>query len=324
MRIGPDDVGRRVVLRHRLADGRATDVLGELLAWDQNARYALVGTTRGPVTVPLDDIILGHPVPPAPAPRAPRLSVVDLHDVMAEGWQPIEQEEYGGWRLRAAEGFTGRSNSVLPLGPPPALLPEAIDRVEHWYAERSLPARFCVPWALGSGPEEPGFGADPLDNALVARGYILDYPTFVMTYPLTAAVTPPAVRLDIRDEPDDAWLSLYHYRGQDLPPVAVRVLMSAPAQAFISIRTATGEALAIGRVASARGWTGIAAVEVAPDARRRGLAQAVMAGLLAWGRDRGDRAAYLQVARANDAARALYDRMGFTDHSGYHYRIQPA
>ena len=185
-----------------------------------------------------------------------------------------------------------------------------------------------MPWALGSGPDEPGFGADPLDSALVARGYILDYPTVVMTYPLTRCrdARPGRCRLSgqSRDEPDEAWLSLYHYRGQDLPPVAVRVLMSAPAQAFISVRTTTGEALAIGRVASARGWTGIAAVEVAPDARRRGLAQAVMAGLLAWGRDRGDRAAYLQVARANDAARALYDRLGFTDHSGYHYRIQPA
>ena len=48
-----------------------------------------------------------------------------------------------------------------------------------------------------------------------------------------------------------------------------------------------------------------------------------MAALHAWARERGDHSAYLQVARANDAARALYAGLGYTAHSGYHYRIQP-
>jgi GNAT superfamily N-acetyltransferase len=331
VRIGPDDVGRRVVLRHRLPDGRATDVLGELVAWDASAGFARVVTLTGEVTVPLGDLLMGKPIPPPPAPRRPRpprLSVPHLHDVMADGWQPVEREDYGGWRLRAAEGFTGRANSVLPLGPPPAPLPEAIGRVEDWYAARSLPARFCVPWPLGSGPGEPAYGTDPLETELATRGYLLDYPTLVLTRSVVGAETgpepTPGLVLDLRAEPDDAWLALYHYRGQDLPPIAVRVLMSAPAQAFASLRTPEGEAVAIGRVASARGWAGIAAVEVAPGWRRRGLAQVVMAALLAWGREQGDHSAYLQVARDNTAGRALYDRLGFTAHSGYHYRIQPA
>jgi GNAT superfamily N-acetyltransferase len=329
VRIGPDDVGRRVVLRHRLPDGRATDVLGELVAWDASAGFARVATTKGEVTVPLSDLLMGRPIPAPPArrgPRPPRLSVRDLHEAMADGWQPVEQEEYGGWRLRAAAGFTGRANSVLPLGPPPAPLPEAVGRVEDWYAARQLPARFCVPWPLGSGPGEPAYGTDPLETELTARGYRLDYPTLVLTRSLIGAEAgeqpAPGLVVDVRDEPDDAWLALYHYRGQELPPIAVRVLMSAPAQAFASVRTAGGEAVAIGRVASARGWTGIAAVEVAPGQRRRGLARIVMAALLDWGREQGDHAAYLQVARDNTAARELYDRLGFTAHSGYHYRIR--
>jgi GNAT superfamily N-acetyltransferase len=184
-----------------------------------------------------------------------------------------------------------------------------------------------VPWPLGSGPGEPAYGGDPLETELAAGGYLLDYPTLVLTRSLVAAETgvepAPGLVVDVRDEPDDAWLALYHYRGQELPPIGVRVLMSAPAQAFASLRTPDGEAVAIGRAASARGWTGIAAVEVAPSQRRRGLARIVMAALLDWGREQGDRAAYLQVARDNTAARALYDRLGFAAHSGYHYRIQP-
>jgi len=33
---------------------------------------------------------------------------------------------------------------------------------------------------------------------------------------------------------------------------------------------------------------------------------------------------WLQVEERNTGARALYQRTGFTDHHGYHYRIAPA
>jgi GNAT superfamily N-acetyltransferase len=329
-------VGRRVVIRYLLTDGRATDVLGELVAWDTVAGYARVATTNGEVAVPLAAILMGKPVPPPPAPRARRrvrpLSITDLHDVMADGWQPLERADYGGWRLRAAEGFTGRANSVLPLGEPPAPLPAAVDHAEGWYATRGLPGRFCVLWPLGSGPDEPGYGDDPLEAELVRRGYPLDYPSLVLTRPLEPPATAPAVPdglvLDVTAEPDEGFLALYRYRGEDLPPVAARVMVSAPAQAFVSVRRSVpgsaedGRTVAIGRVASARGWSGVTAVEVAEDHRRQGLGLVVMAALHQWAADRGDHSAYLQVARTNTGARALYERLGYAPHSGYHYRIQ--
>jgi ribosomal protein S18 acetylase RimI-like enzyme len=37
----------------------------------------------------------------------------------------------------------------------------------------------------------------------------------------------------------------------------------------------------------------------------------------------GASAAYLQVERDNEAARLLYDGMGFADHHAYHYRRAP-
>ena len=331
-------MGRRVVLRHLLPDGRATDVLGELLAWDGAAGYARVATSGGEVRVPIADILMGKPVPPAPPARSRRgvrpLSMVALHDVMADGWRPLEQESYGGWRLRAAEGFTGRANSVLPLGPPPDPLPQAVDRAEGWYAARELPGRFCVMWPLGSGPDEPAYGADPLETELVRRGYRLDYPSLVLTCPLgrasgavaqapLPAPLPDGWTVEVSAEPDEGFLSLYRYRGEDLPPVAGRLLLSAPAQAFVSVVSDQRRTVAIGRVASSRGWSGITAVEVARDHRRRGLGQVVMAALHGWARERGDHSAYLQVARTNEPARALYAGLGYIAHSGYHYRIQP-
>ncbi len=220
--------------------------------------------------------------------------------------------------------------------------PSAVTQVERWYAARSLPARFCLPWPLGSGPGEPGDGTDPLDQELARRGYALDTPTLCLvraTYSPTAGLLAegrspgpiPAAEsasgeydVQVGDAPDEGFLGLYRYRGQDLPPVAARILVSAPAQAFVSVRErASGRTVAVGRVASAQGWSGVSAVEVAADQRRRGLGSLVMSELMAWAVARGDRAAYLQVARGNTAGRALYAAQGWAEHSGYHYRIQP-
>ncbi len=75
----PGWVGRRVVLRHRLPDGRATDVLGTLLAAD--AERVSVRRDRLPdgeeesartVVVPCADVLLAKPVPPPPVSRRAR------------------------------------------------------------------------------------------------------------------------------------------------------------------------------------------------------------------------------------------------------------
>jgi ribosomal-protein-alanine N-acetyltransferase len=50
---------------------------------------------------------------------------------------------------------------------------------------------------------------------------------------------------------------------------------------------------------------------VAPAARRRGLATALVHHALTVGRERGARRAVLEVRSSNEAARRLYERMGF-------------
>lgn len=46
------------------------------------------------------------------------ISISDLEEVAALGWRGTEEEQLGGWRLRAAGGFTGRANSALAVGDP--------------------------------------------------------------------------------------------------------------------------------------------------------------------------------------------------------------
>ena len=230
----------------------------------------------------------------------------------------------GDWLLRAAEGFTGRANSALAAGDPGRPLPDAVEAVRAWYAALGQRAMIAVPFGM-DGP------AGELDGLLDALGWSRrDGPAIVMTARpaaiagLAAASAPVALisPVQVADAPDEAWLAMYHYRGQKLPPVARRLLMSAPWQAFASVRE-DGHTIAIGRVAADAGWAGMTAIETDPAHRRRGLATTVTVTLATLAASRGAMGLYLQVEDANAAARTLYAGMGFTNHHRYHYRIAP-
>ena len=60
-------VGDRVVVRYRLADGRATDALGILL--EATPTQLVVDGKRGVERIPVGDVIAAKEVPPPPAPR---------------------------------------------------------------------------------------------------------------------------------------------------------------------------------------------------------------------------------------------------------------
>jgi N-acetylglutamate synthase len=246
------------------------------------------------------------------------LFIGELEVIAAKGWRAPEEERLGGWLLRAAQGFTGRANSALAAGEPGIPLAEAVLAVRRWYAERGLPAMIAVPYPLGRP------GDSDADRFLGQHGWgVRADPAVVMTAPAAAVARPRlADQVDLNPEPTQAWLDHYHYRGQRLPPVARQLLVSAPFQAFASIRR-DGGVVAIGRVAVADGWGGLTAVEVHPGHRRIGLATAITAALAAAAASQGAANLYLQVAAGNQAARALYACAGFTEHHGYHYRVAP-
>ncbi len=246
----------------------------------------------------------------------------DLERAAARHWQAPEQERLGEWLLRAAEGFTGRANSALPLGDPGLPLPEAVAYVTDWYRRRRLTPMIVVPLPLADARRHR------LDNFLAKRAWLLrSGPAFVMTAAV-ADVPAPALHTGVHldPEPDPGWLAAYRYRGQELPPIARPLLMSAPWQAFASVRRAGPDAprpVAVGRVSVAGRWGAITAVEVDAGCRRQGLGVALTSALAAAAADRGANRILLQVETANTPARALYARCGFRDSHRYHYRMAP-
>ena len=252
--------------------------------------------------------------------------MLELERTAAAHWRGTEEEWLGEWLLRAADGFTGRANSALPLGDPGLPLEAALDYVTGWYRARGLPAVLAVPLPLGLGGDAPAPG---LDAELAGRGWATrPGPAFVMVadLPLTVATPgpPPGAVVAADAEPDQDWIAAYHYRGTDQqPPVLRDVLTSAREQAFISIRAESG-VLAIARLSLDGGWAGLTAVEVDPARRRAGLGLAITAAACAEAVRRGVGQVFLQVAVDNGGARGLYERCGFRYSHWYHYRVAPA
>jgi N-acetylglutamate synthase len=251
-------------------------------------------------------------------------AIMELERVAAAHWRGTEEQWLGGWLLRAAGGFTGRANSALPLGDPGLPLDDALAAVTDWYRARGLPPMIAVPLPLGDSVPHH------LDNQLSERCWpTRPGPAYVMTADLADVAAAPELtegaEFRVDDEPDEQWLAMYHYRGQDRqPPVMRSVLMSAPSQAFTSIRSAGGrKVLAIGRLSIADGWAGITAVEVDRSRRRAGLGSALTRGICAEAARRGVRQVFLQVDTKNTAATALYERCGFGYSHRYHYRLAP-
>jgi ribosomal protein S18 acetylase RimI-like enzyme len=255
--------------------------------------------------------------------------IIDLERVAARHWRGTEEEWLGGWLLRAAEGFTGRANSALPVGDPGLPLDSALDAVVSWYRDRGLPAMIAVPMLLDA--DSPG---RELDQSLSERSWATrPGPAFVMVADPTDDANPirdDATRELPRDamfhvdtEPDQAWLAMYHYRGQHRQPTVMRdVLTSAPVQSFASIR-ADDDVLAIARLSIADGWAGITAVEVQPARRRAGLGTTLTGAVCAEAAKHGVRRVFLQVETSNAAAISLYERCGFRYSHRYHYRVAP-
>jgi ribosomal protein S18 acetylase RimI-like enzyme len=316
MPLSAHDVGHRVVLRRAAGerDGRPlfSDVLGELVSWGETV---VVRTADGAdVTVPRREVAAGKRIPPRRPRRTPDL---ELERIAALGWRGLHTEQLGDWLLRASGGWTGRANSVLALGDPGRDLDAALAHVTAWYAGHGLPPMIQVPL-----PARADLRAE-----LHARGWADAWGALVLTASAADVLARLAPRTDLpevtfTDQPTDAWLAAYHYRGGALPPVAVEVLRAGDQPVFAAVAE-DGTISAIARAVLDEGWVGVTAVEVEPDQRRRGLATHLLRGILRYGVDRGAHSAYLQVDLENTAAQRLYEGVGFTVHHTYRYVRAP-
>lgn len=229
----------------------------------------------------------------------------DLADAFERTWPAAGHVDLGGFRVGRGEGAGGRVSSARVIG---VWTPADIEAASAQHLR----------WG-----QRPLFRAADEDKALIAAleaaGFRRETPTAIMAAPvgvLTDQPLPPVTAFAL-------W-----------PPMAIqREIWSAgnvtAARQAVMERAEGVKTAILGRMQDrAVGAAFVAvlgpvamvhAVEVDPALRRRGMAGWMMRQAAIWAEAQGAARIGLAVSRANVAARALYDRLGFAEAGGYAY-----
>jgi GNAT superfamily N-acetyltransferase len=343
------DVGHRVVVRQSVSAGENgrplfTDVLGELVELD-DARIVVRKDDGTDWVVALADVAAAKRIPPRPARYS---EIATLERAADRAWRAPDTELLGEWLLRAADGFTNRANSALPVGDPGMDLDEAIDACVRWYLGRTLTPRITVPLPLRRD----------VARALLARGWVGQPPVLVQAATLADVLAAPGApprsegggwSVELSRRPSPGFLKIITARKAGLPAVAGDIITGGVVQ-FAEITEPAGAAArkpwsstptpggstgtahadptgigtarptgpsAIARACVVDEWMHLGLVEVLEPARRRGWARAVTQALAAWARAEGASRSVLQVEEHNTAAVRLYGGLGYRTHHTY-------
>jgi len=298
--------GERWVIRHRLADGSATDVIG----WIEQIepKSISVATSGGRIVrLATADIILARRAPAAAGGPDPlRTAAEELERYALPGWLGFS-EPIGEWTLRAARGFTWRANSCLAVGDPGMPVAGAAAEIVAFNSAHGIPPRAQV--IAGSQTEAELRALGWLDahrdtDVLVCRlsdllgGHLPD-PAVLVAETLTAA-----------------WQAAYHLsRPDDVDPAIVRMVLDGhPPRAFGSVAGGGEQVVALARGHLNGPWLGLSSVWTDPEHRGHGLTTKVVIALGHWAARRGGRYVYSHVTSADEPARRCYGQLGFALH----------
>jgi GNAT superfamily N-acetyltransferase len=244
-----------------------------------------------------------------------RVEDAGLHASATKGETDVD-----GWLVRLSPGKAKRSRCVNALARGAQPLADKLAQVRSLFDAAGLPLFLRI--TPFSEPRE-------LDAELARRGWSLIDDTRVMVLAslegLPQLPTPAGISSE-RAGPQAYAEAVGGLRGTPAPQVAAHAerLAGSPVPYEGWLWKLDGRIVACAQTAAESDLVGLYDVFTTPGQRNRGLARALCSQLLAQARERGARTAYLQVDAANVAARALYQRLGFSDGYAYHYRSPDA
>jgi ribosomal protein S18 acetylase RimI-like enzyme len=277
-------VGTRVSLRYRLPAGSErplNDVVGHLVELEPTVRVRTKSAEL--VDVSPDDVIAVRVLTEVPVRNS---QIRNLEHAAALAWPGVEQQWLDGWLLRFSGGTSHRANSAVPLEVHANLT--AVPAIVAWYRERHATPWLAVP--------------DRLVRLSAAVASALE--VVVMTRELDPG---GVLRGEVASSPDEQWLRIY---ARDVDAGVLTAVVGGEL-GFATLGSAAVGRGAVTTAPDGTRWAGLAAVQVAPDERRKGHARALCTTLLAWAVEREATRGYVQVLADNAAALALYRSMGF-------------
>ncbi len=231
---------------------------------------------------------------------------MDAFATLAATWPAAETRRHGPWTLSRGDGG-GNRVSAATLDAPGGEIAAAEAAMRAW---GQTPLIMIRP------------GETDLDARLAALGYTLRDPTRILAAP-TAEFAGAADRVGaIRCSAPIARMEEIWTAGGIGP--SRRAVMDRAEGPKLWLLGRIGDRPAACAFVAAHGSAAMLhALEVAPEARRRGLGRRLTAEAARWAGEQGCMTLALAVTEANAAARALYAAMGMREVARYHYRIAP-
>ncbi|MBK5113588.1 MAG: GNAT family N-acetyltransferase [Candidatus Heimdallarchaeota archaeon] len=224
-----------------------------------------------------------------------------------------------GWIVRISEGVTKRANSVIPLTYYGDKLLEDIQVIEAIYTKNKLPVIFQLP---------DYYEPKNLLKTLVESNYRIIDETRVMVAKFEDMSDIP-VNQDYSyqktTETKNDWFNTLsvsergtqeRIKGQKA--IIRRILQP---KCFFSAKHEE-KIIGVGMGVLEQGNLGIYDMIVNPDYRRQGIAASIIAQMVEWGKANSCHSVYLCVQGDNQAAIALYEKVGLKESFGYRYLIK--
>jgi ribosomal protein S18 acetylase RimI-like enzyme len=235
-----------------------------------------------------------------------------MESLTVRAWPAVEEELYDGWLLRAANGYTGRANSVCAVEAGTQSPATKISVAEQWYTARGLAPKF----RLHAFSQPAG-----LDGLLESLGYLRDDDVRVMECVLDGV---PEMKRTVEGRAAeltmDAWFA--GRRPETVEKQGAILLRIQPLHWLLGW-VVDGSLVARVLAVVEKRWVGIFNLSVDETCRRHGFGRALMVEALKRARECGAEHAYLQMVAENHAAARLYASLGFSASYDYWYRTKP-
>lgn len=239
---------------------------------------------------------------------------VRLEEAALNATAVSEQILYDGWLVRWAPGKPKRMRCINVIGLPLTPFESRLDFARRFYARRKMPLVFRLT-SIGPDPD--------LDEQLEQAQFSAFGETQVMHCALERlGASHTALRFERVQSRAFAQTvgALRDSTTEEVNAHTVRLDAVRLEQIALLAWTPDGDCAGAALAVIDDDLLGIFDVVVNPAHRRRGFGRALAAQLAARAAALGAKSAYLQVETSNDAARSLYQALGFTDVYRYWYR----
>ncbi|MEK6205586.1 MAG: GNAT family N-acetyltransferase [Amylibacter sp.] len=232
-----------------------------------------------------------------------------LYDVIDQSWPPAEMYQVGPFTLRRGDEGGQRVSSASLRGE--NFTPDDIIAVERSMDNLAQPRLFMIR------------DTDQLlDATLADQGYRIKDPVSMFAVPSAKLAEYDPKGLAVIDAPEPLAVMSEIWEEREIGKGRRDVMRRAQGAKACFLGRIEDQPAGVTYVGCDDDIAMLHALEILPKMRRKGLAQKMLGATGAWAARNGADTFSMVVLTANDAACALYQKVGMIEVGNYHYRIK--